>query len=281
MVTRKQILRGRHHALLFGSIGMLAVSSLLQSCADNNVSPTPKPGDPRSVLNGGGTGVGFGNIDISDVFGFAQADLHFLHDDRIGDDEGVYYRATLWNTNGRVDLTTATADGASLRYTPPGVVSEGYSPSGTQPGGTSTWTLRGADGTHLTNASISVPTRPVIVSPSCYQHVSASRDLNVRINSSVTGGDAVVMLVYDSYRDQEFGLLDTPPVGSTVASRTYTTADDGALEIPASTFNGLARGRVYDLIVYRWRYQTYDRSDGRKMGIVADTKYAIPIILTD
>ena len=281
MSTHKTMLRGRRHALLFGSIGMIALASLLQSCADDNVSPTPKAGDPRSVLTGGGTGVGFGNIDISDVFGFAQADLHFIHDDRIGDNEGVYYRATLWNTDGPVDLTTATADGAALRYTAPGVVSEGYSLSGTQPGGTSTWTLRGADGTSLTNASISVPTRPVITSPSCYQQISASRDLNVRINSSVTGGDAVVMLVYDSYRDQEFGLLDTPPVGSTIVSRTYTTSDDGTLEIPASTFNGLARGRVYDLIVYRWKYQTYNRSDDRKVGIVADTKYAIPIILTD
>lgn len=279
MQMQYQYRTGGRLALLFGSVGLLVLSALLQSCADTtSPGPSSQNGNALLRLGQGGSGIAFDNVDGALVYGYTQCDLRFTHDDRLGDESGVYYSAVSGDADGAVPFTSATVDGTSLALTNSGVTYYGYSEAGTVPGGNATWALTQNNGVTL-NATIAIPTRPDIVSPAPYQTVSAG-GFNITTGNSNPDGDIVAMIVYDSYRDREYGLADGPPTsGASVRSVIVTAEDDGTIEIPATSLVGLAHDRVYDVIVYRWRYQTALRSDGNSLGMLADVQYAVPVIL--
>lgn len=282
MQTQNNSRRVRRLVPHFGSLAGLVLAALMQSCSDN-VGPEKKPShDYTGFLRGGTYGVSFSNVDPTAVFGFAQTDLRFTHDPRLGDNQGVYYYAVMGSLDGPLPFTSAKVDGTSLVHNGgPGVIYEGYSLAGTVPGGTTTWELRTNDGVSVPPSTIDVPNRPAILSPGAYDHVSISRSLNINIDSHVDGGDAVVLIAYDSYRDELYGTNDDPIVGSTIRTRSFTVDDDGNLEIPEAELAGFSTGRIYNLIVYRWRYDTFARSDGEKAGILATVQYSVPIMLVD
>lgn len=282
MLTRNRSRRGRTLMPLFGSLALLATAAALQSCADN-VGPGGSSTDYRPYLREGqgAFNLAFDNLDDADIYCFAQSDLRYIHDDREGDDKEIHYSAVAADALGVRTFTHAKADGATLELNGNGVLYNGYSQNGTTPGGTSTWDLTTDDGVTLTGGQINVPQRPEITSPLCYQQVSISGGLNVSVNSSVTGGDAVVVIAYDSYRDGLHGLAPGAVTdGANVASRTFIRDDDGTLELSATDLAGLDPNRVYLLSVFRWQYGLATRSDGTIAGLVADVGYAVPVILT-
>jgi hypothetical protein len=140
------------------------------------------------------------------------------------------------------------------------------------------WELSMSDGSGLTD-SILPPVIPEIAAIAQYQTISASGGISADVVGSLNGNALLVVLRYDSSRTHR--LLGHGPAqpwhdSATILLRAY---DTGHLTLESGVLRTLPSPGVYSLILYRFVYQPGTRSDGKRVGLFAESSYLVPIVV--